>query len=136
MIVIKRYPNRKLYDTQAKQYITLDRIAEIIREGQEVQVIDHTTGEDITALTLSQVILEQEKRQSGFLPHALLTSLIQIGGEQLDTIQRNLISPRDTSQLDSTIEALIQKRNLPTKDEVEQIAKQLEELVSKLEGLI
>jgi len=68
MPVIKRYPNRKLYDTQAKQYITLDRIAELIREGTDIQVIDHASGEDITALTLSQVIFEQEKRQSGFYP--------------------------------------------------------------------
>lgn len=135
MTVIKRYPNRKLYDTQAKQYITLERIAEIIRDGEEVQVIDHGTGEDITALTLSQVILEQEKRQSGFLPHALLTSLIKIGGDQLGAIQRNLASQRDTSQLDKMIETLIQKRNLATKDEVEQISQQLEELVKKLEDL-
>ena len=63
-MIIKRYPNRKLYDTEAKQYITLEGIASVIRSGQEVQVIDHVTWEDLTALTLSQIILEQEKRQS------------------------------------------------------------------------
>jgi polyhydroxyalkanoate synthesis repressor PhaR len=136
MPVIKRYPNRKLYDTQAKQYITLDRIAELIREGSDIQVIDHASGEDITALTLSQVILEQEKRQSGFLPHALLSNLIQAGGAQFDTIQRSFISRRDIPELEETIEEIIRQRNLPTKDEVDRLARQLEELASKLEKLV
>jgi polyhydroxyalkanoate synthesis repressor PhaR len=136
MPVIKRYPNRKLYDTQAKQYITLDRIAELIREGSDIQVIDHASGEDITALTLSQVILEQEKRQSGFLPHALLSNLIQAGGVQFDTIQRSLISRRDIPELEETIEEIIRQRNLPTKEEVDRLARQLEELASKLEKLV
>ncbi|MGD8735253.1 MAG: polyhydroxyalkanoate synthesis regulator DNA-binding domain-containing protein, partial [Anaerolineae bacterium] len=55
MTRIKRYPNRKLYDTEAKQYITLEGIAALIRQGNEVQVIDHATGEDLTALTLTQI---------------------------------------------------------------------------------
>ena len=53
MPLIKRYPNRKLYDTEAKQYVTLEQIAELIRSGKDVQVIDHESGEDLTALTLS-----------------------------------------------------------------------------------
>ena len=73
MPIIKRYPNRKLYDTDAKRYITLDGIAELIRDGAEVQVVDHTTNEDLTAVTLTQIIFEQEKRNSGFLPKSVLT---------------------------------------------------------------
>ncbi|MGD8806379.1 MAG: polyhydroxyalkanoate synthesis regulator DNA-binding domain-containing protein, partial [Chloroflexota bacterium] len=61
MILIKRYPNRKLYNTEAKQYVTLEGIAELIRQGQEVQITDHQTGEDLTAVTLTQIIFEQEK---------------------------------------------------------------------------
>ena len=68
MPVIKRYPNRKLYDTESKRYITLDGIARLIRKGEEVQVIDHTTDEDLTAVTLTQIIFEQEKKKGGFLP--------------------------------------------------------------------
>ena len=63
MPVVKRYPNRKLYDTQAKRYVTLNSIAELIRLGEDIQVIDYTTGEDITALTLTQIIFEQEKEK-------------------------------------------------------------------------
>lgn len=92
MPLIKRYSNRKLYDTVAKQYITLEGIAELIRQGQAVQVIDHASGEDLTALTLTQIIFDQEKKQSGFLPHSLLSDMIQKGGERLNQLQRNLVS--------------------------------------------
>jgi len=90
--VIKRYPNRKLYDTEAKQYITLDEIAHKIRQGEEVRVIDNASGEDLTALTLTQIIFEQEKKQSGFLPRTVLSDLIQAGGDRLSAIQRTLAS--------------------------------------------
>ncbi len=94
-IVIKRYPNRKLYDTSEKQYITLDHISELIREGVEIQVVDHATGEDLTAVTLTQIIFEQEKKQSGFLPRPLLTGLVKAGGETLDSVRRTLTKPLD-----------------------------------------
>lgn len=94
MPVIKRYPNRKLYDTQAKQYITLDGISELIRDNQEVQVIDNVTGEDITALTLSQIIWEQEKKQGGFLPRSVLAGIIQASGNRLNALQRNLLASK------------------------------------------
>ncbi|MCA9993124.1 MAG: pesticidal protein Cry15Aa [Ardenticatenaceae bacterium] len=95
MPVIKRYPNRKLYDTDAKKYITLDGIAELIRDGAEVQVVDHTSGEDLTTVTLTQIIFEQEKKQAGFLPRSVLTGLVQAGGERLSTLRRTLSSPLD-----------------------------------------
>lgn len=95
MPVIKRYPNRKLYDTQTKKYITLDGIAELIRDGEEVQVVDHVTGDDLTTLTLTQIIFEQEKKQGGFLPRSVLTGLVQAGGEHLGTLRRSLSSPLD-----------------------------------------
>lgn len=88
MPVIKRYPNRKLYDTEAKTYVTLDEITEMIRAGRDVQVIDHETGDDLTTLTLSQIILEQEKKSAGFLPRSLLTSLIRTGGDTLEQVLR------------------------------------------------
>jgi polyhydroxyalkanoate synthesis repressor PhaR len=93
MIVIKRYPNRKLYNTHTKQYIKLDQLGEIIRKGDEIQVIDNASGEDLTALTLTQIILEQEKKQSGVLSHSMLTGLIRAGGDRLNAIQRGLLSP-------------------------------------------
>lgn len=109
MAVVKRYPNRKLYDTEAKQYITLEGIADLIRRGHEVQVVDHATGEDLTAVVLTQIIAEQEKKRTGALPQAVLTGLIRSGGETLATIQRTLASSLDLLyQADQEIEARIQ----------------------------
>ena len=92
MPLIKRYPNRKLYDLEAKKYVTLDEIALIVREGQDVQVVDHESGDDLTNLTLSQIIFEQEKKKTGFLPRSILTSLIRTGGDTLDYLRRTLQS--------------------------------------------
>lgn len=92
MRIVKRYPNRKLYDTEAKAYITLEGIAELIRAGADIQVIDHETGEDLTTVTLSQIILEQEKRQGTGLPKQVLTSLIRTGGDTFDIFRRSFYS--------------------------------------------
>ena len=107
MPVVKRYPNRKLYDTQAKCYVTLDGIAELIRAGEDVQVIDHASGEDLTALTLTQIIFEQEKKHSGLLPLSTLTGLIRSSGDRLTSIQRNLFSSTFWHQIDDEIRARI-----------------------------
>ena len=87
---IKRYPNRKLYDTEAKRYVTLEDITEMIRADQDIHVTDHESGDDLTTLTLTQIILEQEKKASGFLPRSLLTSLIRTGGDTLEQVVRSL----------------------------------------------
>lgn len=117
MPVIKRYPNRKLYDTEAKKYITLEGIALLIREGGDVQVIDHTSGEDLTTLTLTQIIFEQEKKKGGFLPRSVLTGLVQAGGERLSTLRRSLASPLELlrhvdEEIDQRVRALISRGDL------------------------
>lgn len=109
MPVIKRYPNRKLYDTEAKKYITLDGIAKLIRNGEEITVIDHTTEEDLTAVTLTQIIFEQEKKKGGFLPKSVLTGLVQAGGDTLNSLRRSLSAPLDLfHQVDNEIERRVQ----------------------------
>jgi len=109
MTIIKRYPNRKLYDTAAKQYVTLDGIAELIKQGEEVQIIDHQSGEDLTAVTLTQIIFEQEKKEGGFLPRSILTGLIQSSGQTLTGLKRTLASQLDLlQQVNQEIERRIQ----------------------------
>ena len=93
MLTIKRYANRKLYDTEARKYVRLDGIAELIRNGQEVEVIDNETGEDLTAIVLTQIIYEQEKKSGGFLPRSVLQSLVQSGGETLNSLRTSLSYP-------------------------------------------
>ncbi len=81
--VIKRYGNRKLYDTRESRYITLDEIAGYVREGEEVSVIENQTGTDLTVVAFAQIILEEERRRGdGFLSLAFLRQLIR-NGEQL-----------------------------------------------------
>ncbi|OQY45495.1 MAG: hypothetical protein B6242_10175 [Anaerolineaceae bacterium 4572_78] len=117
MPIIKRYPNRKLYNTEAKEYITLDSIAKLIRSGEEVQVIDHSTGQDLTAIALTQIIFEQEKKHAGFLPHSVLTGLVKAGGDTLANLRRSLINPlKIFSHVETEIEHRI--KNLVTQEEL------------------
>jgi len=78
--VIKRYTNRKLYDTVESRYVTLDEIAEMIKGGAEVKVIDNRTKDDLTAVTLAQIIFEEEKKTSKMSLKTLL-GLIRHGSE-------------------------------------------------------
>lgn len=113
MTVIKRYANRKLYDTEAKRYVTLDDLAAFIRAGEEVRVVDHVTGEDLTSVTLMQVIFEEEKKIGGLLPQVMLTRLIRAGGTTVNTL-RNRLSFLDPFQMvdeeiRKRVQALVEK---------------------------
>jgi len=83
--LIKRYGSRKLYDTEESRYVLLDDIAGWIREGQEVRVIDNKTGEDVTAQTLTQVISEEGRRGTAFLPNDVLHELIRAGATAVNS---------------------------------------------------
>ncbi len=75
-VVIKKYANRRLYDTSASRYINLEDIAALVRNGKEVQVVDASTGEDFTRVTLTQIIVEDARDQPAGLPLELLRQLI------------------------------------------------------------
>jgi polyhydroxyalkanoate synthesis repressor PhaR len=78
--VIKRYQNRKLYDTHQSCYVTLDEIADMIMRGEEVVVVDNRTKKDITSSTLTQIIFEKQKRSKSIIPVSTLRDIIQVGG--------------------------------------------------------
>lgn len=96
-VIIKRYRNRKLYNTHSKRYVTLEEVEELIKDREEVQVIDNPTGNDITSATLSQIIFELEKNHAGFLPINLLISLVQSSGNRIDEIRRNIFNSLNLS---------------------------------------
>ena len=75
-VIIRRYGNRRLYDTSASRYVNLDQVAAMIRQGTDVQVVDATTGEDRTRGVLTQIITEEAKGQPSGLPIELLRQLI------------------------------------------------------------
>jgi polyhydroxyalkanoate synthesis repressor PhaR len=90
--VIKRYSNRKLYDTQESRYVTLEEIEEMIRGGREISVVDANNGEDLTSVTLTQIILENERNRRANLPSAFLHQLIKHGEAWQDFVQRTMRS--------------------------------------------
>ena len=84
--VIKRYANRKLYDTQRSRYVTLEQIADMIRSGEDVKIVDNNSKEDLTSITLAQIIFEEEKKQKSFLPLQAMRNIIQSGGERIEEL--------------------------------------------------
>lgn len=103
MRTIKRYANRKLYDTQTGSYITLDDIAALIRIGEEIEVLDHASGRDLTTITLMQIVFEEEKRANSHIPRAVMTQVVQ-AGENLRSSFSPLLDP------DSAFQAELQRR--------------------------
>ena len=87
--VIKRYSNRKLYDTRDSKYVTLPQIAEMVRQGEDVQIIDNTTKEDKTEVTLALAISEELKSKTRSVPLGTLRNLIQERGEKILTSLRD-----------------------------------------------
>jgi polyhydroxyalkanoate synthesis repressor PhaR len=82
-VTIKKYANRRLYDTESSSYITLDRLAAMIREGRDFEVVDAKSGEDITHQVLTQIIVDEEARGSTLLPVNFLRQLIGLYGGQM-----------------------------------------------------
>jgi len=95
MPLIKRYANRKLYNTQSGQYVTLEDVAEFVRRGEEVRVVDHLSGRDLTSLTLMQILFQEEKKLGELLPRAVLTYLIRTGDETLEAMRERLLAAFD-----------------------------------------
>ncbi len=100
--IIKRYANRKLYDTEHSRYVTLDQISEMIRNGDDVKIVDNKTKEDLTTVTLAQIIFEEEKKQRSFLPLAAMRNIIQSGGQWFAEAQRRVQSILPGKRKDGT----------------------------------
>ena len=122
-VTIKKYANRRLYDTESSSYITLDRLAEMVREGREFEVVDAKSGEDITRQVLTQIIVDEEARGGEtMLPLNFLKQLIGLYGNSMqnfvpqyleaamDSFQRNQGAVRDA--FGGNVLADIAKRNM------------------------
>lgn len=89
-VIVKRYANRKLYNTNTSSYVTLGEIARMVRDGEDVRIVDYKTKRDITSVTLSQIVFENEKTQK-LIPSQTLRDIIQSGGEVIsDFIQKRV----------------------------------------------
>src|SRR3954463_5443111 len=94
--VIKRYTNRKLYDTVESRYVTLDEIAEMVKQGVEVKIVDNRTKEDLTSVTLAQIVFEEEKKKSQ-MPLDVLREIIRRPGNTVTDFFKTEVSPRVAS---------------------------------------
>ena len=86
VVIIKKYANRRLYDTESSTYITLERLAEMVRQKRDFQVVDAKTGEDITRSVLTQIIMDEESRGTTMLPVNFLRQLISMYGDQMQAV--------------------------------------------------
>lgn len=81
--MLKKYSNRRLYDTRNSRYVTLEDVSTMIRSGEQVRIQDATTGEDVTAFILTQIVLEAAKRRNSLLPESVLHLIIRYGDNAL-----------------------------------------------------
>src|SRR6476659_8632829 len=164
-VTIKKYANRRLYDTESSAYITLDRLAQMVREGREFEVVDAKSGEDITRQVLTQIIVDEEARGGEtMLPINFLTQLIGLYGNSMqnfvpqyleaamDAFQRNQSAVRDA--FSGNVFADLAKRNMamfedasqafssakgkpekPSGSEVDELKAALAELQAKVDRL-
>ncbi len=113
--IIKRYQNRKLYDTQQSCYVTLDDIAKMIRANEEVMVIDNKSKNDITAATMTQIIFEAEKRAAQYAPLFTLREIIQFGNGSISNYLSKLGAfPLDYTQPAPIVDFPIDKKTEPS----------------------
>lgn len=94
--LIRRYGNRKLYDAEARRYVTLEELARLIADGQDIQVLDRKSGDDLTNPTLAQVLLEQVKGGASRLPRQVLTRVIRLAAGP-DSALRQWPEPQDAA---------------------------------------
>jgi polyhydroxyalkanoate synthesis repressor PhaR len=129
--LIKRYDSRKLYDTEESRYVSLEELASWIREGQEVRVLDNSTSADVTAQTLTQIILD-EGRNGTALPSDLLHDLVRLGERAMHS---------GVEKMQKGVDNLVRKgmdRLAPVKrarEEMADLRTRLEELEASLSGI-
>jgi polyhydroxyalkanoate synthesis repressor PhaR len=137
--LVKRYSNRKLYDTSESRYVTLDEIARWVKSGEEVKILENESGEDLTAVTFAQIILEEERKKSGLLSLRVMRELIQHGESALHglaaTVDRGIEAIRPAAEAARTrVHERVQEgvQNLTSvADRLTEIQRNLDEVVRR-----
>ena len=140
--LIKKYANRKLYDTRTSRYITLEGISDLLRDGSDIKVVDRETGRDITSVILSQVVATEERRADG------PGERVERGQALLDYVRGAFNVPatlvgqeveRRRGELESVIDAGIERAlsrlAIPSRREVARLNRRLDDLSKKIEKL-
>ncbi|TMB43157.1 MAG: hypothetical protein E6J53_09065 [Chloroflexi bacterium] len=142
--LIKKYANRKLYDTRTSRYITLDGIAQLVRDGHDIRVVDRDNGNDLTQVTLSQIVLSEEKRGPARLIDAGGEVLHDRGQALLDYVRKTLSVPTDLRHeverrrgdleglADETLERALRRLRIPTRRDIDRINERLDRISAQL----
>jgi polyhydroxyalkanoate synthesis repressor PhaR len=144
--LIKKYSNRKLYDTYTRRYITLEDIARLVRDGGDVTVVQRDTGEDLTPVILSQIVAREE-RHGGNGHEAAADGIQERGQALLDYLRRTINMPAEIvtgevekrvgdveSLVDGALERALKRLNIPTRRDVIRLNARLDALESRLGG--
>lgn len=145
--LIKKYANRKLYDTRTSRYVTLEGISQLVRDGADIEVVDRESGADLTPLILSQIVMGEEKRGHG-ATNGEAAGMQDRGQALLDYVRRTLNLPAtmvsneverrraDVEDLvDAAIERALERLSLPSRREVERLSEKVDELSLKIDQL-
>jgi polyhydroxyalkanoate synthesis repressor PhaR len=145
--LIKKYANRKLYDTHTSHYITLEGIADLVRDGHTIEVVDRDSGQDLTQVILSQIVLSAEKRGPARLVDAGADALHDRGQALLDYVRKTLNVPGDLvgqverrrgdveAMVDDAIERALRRLRIPSRHDMDNINQRLDELTAELKKL-
>ena len=135
--LIKKYANRKLYDTRTSRYITLDEIAALVRDGHDIKVVDRDDGTDLTKVTLSQIVLSEEKRGPGEMLHdrgqALMDyvrSALNVPAEVRSQVERRREAVE--TMADDAIEQALRRLRIPTRRDIDRINERLDRISAQL----
>ena len=145
--LIKKYANRKLYDTRTSHYVTLEGIAELVRNGHEIKVVDRDNGHDLTQVILSQIVLSQEKHGPARLVDAGGEVIHERGQALLDYVRKTLNVPADLrnqmerrredleERADETIERALRRLRIPSHKDIDRINQRLDRISAQLKTL-
>ena len=142
--LIKKYANRKLYDTRTSSYITLDEIGQLVRDGHEITVVDRDTGSDLTKVTLSQIVLSEEKRGPARIVDAGSEMLHDRGQALMEYVRTALNVPADIRNqverrregletiADDAIAQALRRLRIPTRSDIDRINERLDRISEQL----
>jgi polyhydroxyalkanoate synthesis regulator phasin len=140
--LIKKYANRKLYDTRTSRYVTLEGIAGLVRDGHEIKVVDRVTGQDLTQVILSQIVLHEEKRGPSKAGDG--GAIQERGQALLDYVRKTLNVPADLVNqmerrrgdlegiVDEAIERALRRLRIPSHHDIDRINERLDQLSAQL----
>jgi polyhydroxyalkanoate synthesis repressor PhaR len=141
--LIKKYANRKLYDTRTSHYVTLDEIAQLVRDGHDIRVVDRDTGNDITQVILSQIVLTEEKREPKGIVDAGTDALQERGQALLQYVRRTLVPGELVSEverrrgnlegmIDEAIERALRGLKLPSRHDIDRLNDRIDRLQAQI----